>query len=74
MTGSPGEFDMRLSQLPPWAQKQMLSRPSVAKTVSSQAAVVGGGGAGPARTAAVGESAPLEGKWAQVGVSVCVCV
>ena len=67
---SPGEIELRLSQLPPWAQKQMLSRPSVAQSVSSATAAAssaGGRGGGPAATAAIGETAaPLEGKWAQV--------
>ena len=77
---SPGEIELRLSQLPPWAQKQMLSRPSVAQSVSSATAAAssaGVGGVGPPRPAATaagtGETAaPLEGKWAQV--SECVCV
>ena len=52
MSCSPGEIELRLSQLPPWAQKQMLSRPSVAQSVSSataaasSAAGLGGGGGG----------------------------
>ena len=71
------ELKLRLSLLPPWAQKQMLSRPSVAQSVSSATAAAssatGGGGRGgaqphpPATAADTGETAaPLEGKWAQV--------
>ena len=69
---SPGEIELRLSQLPPWAQKQMLSRPSVAQSVSSAASSGGRGRGGgpphpPATAADTGETAaPLEGKWAQV--------
>ena len=72
MTSSPGEFELRLSQLPPWAQKQVLSRPSMAKNVCSvdpsepkSTSIEAGVGKAPA---------PLEGKWAEVCVCVCVCV
>ena len=79
MSCSPGEIELRLSQLPPWAQKQMLSRPSVAQSVvssaASTAASIASGGVGggapprPPAAAAVGETAaPLEGKWAQVSL------
>ena len=62
---------MRFSQLPPWAQKQMLSRPSVAEKVGSE------GSRGPKEAPGEGgvggkTPAPLEGKWAEVCVWVCV--
>ena len=69
---SPGEFELRFSQLPPWAQKQVLSRPSMADNVCPIApdevkcALIEGGGVGKG-------PAPLEGKWAEVCVCVSVC-
>ena len=78
------ELKLRLSLLPPWAQKQMLSRPSVAQSVSSATAAAssatGGGGRGGAQphpratVTDTGETAaPLEGKWAQVSGTRHLC-
>ena len=59
----------------------MLSRPSVAQSVSSASAAASSAGGGlpkSAATADTGETAaPLEGKWAQVSTytwDVCECV
>lgn len=76
MSCSPGEIEFRLSQLPPWAQKQMLSRPSVAQSVSSASAAASSAGGGLSKPSDTGETAaaPLEGKWAQVSsTSVRLC-
>ena len=60
IAGSQDETDFRfsLSQLPPWAQKQMLSRPSVACKVES------GGGRVPPPS--VSSPARVYGRWAEV--------
>ena len=72
--GSWDEADFRfsVSQLPPWAQKQMLSRPSLACKVES--------GGGRILAPSVSSPAQVFGKWAEVNlcmlsfVDTCVAV
>ena len=61
----PPDFEIRLSQLPAWAQKQVLSRPSIAAKVSKKSLKKESVASGSSNS----NKPPLsvKGKWAEVG-------